>query len=63
MVRGVEHLSYENRLREFGLCSLKRRLWRDLIEDFQYLKGATGCLERDYLQEHAVIGQGVMALP
>ena len=39
MIRGLEHLPYEDRLREQRLFGQeKRRFWRDLITAFQYLK-------------------------
>ena len=41
MIKGLEHLSYEERLREMGLfCLEKRRPQRDHTAAFQYLKGA-----------------------
>ncbi|GAB0188612.1 hypothetical protein GRJ2_001326500 [Grus japonensis] len=63
LIRGLEHLSYEDRLRELGLFSLeKRRLRGDLIAAYQYLKGPTGKMVRNCLSGSVVTGQGVMGL-
>ena len=55
MSRGLEHCSYKELFsRE------KKRLQRDLIDAFQYLKGPTGKMGR--VSGSVVTGQRVMAL-
>jgi len=49
MIQGMEHICYEERLRELGLFSLEKgSLQRDLVTTFQYLKGA----HRKYGDKH-----------
>jgi len=41
VIKGLEHLSYRESLKELGLFSFqKRKLRKDLIVTFQYLKRA-----------------------
>lgn len=46
MIRGLEHLSYEERLREKGLFSLEKRWPREALTNVcQYLRGSGQKLE------------------
>ena len=63
MIQGLEHLSYEGRLKKLSLFSLqKRRLWGCLIVAFQYLKGDHKQKGNQLFIGSIVIGQGRMVL-
>jgi len=63
MIRGLQHFSCEERLRELGLFSLeKRRLRGHLNAARQYLKGACKKAAEGLLTRRVVIGHGVMAV-
>lgn len=47
MIKVLEHLMYEKRLRQLGLFSLEeKRLGRDLVNRYKYLKG-------EYMEDRA----------
>lgn len=58
MLKGLEHLCCEERLREVALASLeRRRLGEDLTDVYEHLKG--GCKGHE-ARLHLVPGQEVM---
>lgn len=56
MIRGLQHLSYRDMLRDLGLLSLKKRLQGELTAAFQHPKKAAGKLGMHSLSGGAVIG-------
>jgi len=66
MTRGLEHLLYEEGLRELGLSSLeKSRLWGDVTVAFQCIKAfqyLVRKMERDTLPRPVVTRKGTMFL-
>lgn len=49
MLRGFEHLSYRDRLRELELLSLEKRSCQGDLRALPVPKGATKELEQDFL--------------
>ena len=41
MIRALEHLSYEEKLRELGLFNLEKKRLQGNLMTFQYLKGSS----------------------
>lgn len=60
-IRGLEDISYEDRLRDLGLFILEKAPGR-AQSTFWYLKVAAREMDRGFLQRHGVMGQGVIAL-
>jgi len=61
MMRGLEHLSYEERLRELALFSLKkRRLPRDLTNAYKFLRVGVRRMGPNSSQWCPATGQGAM---
>ena len=62
MIRGLEHLSYEDKLRKLGLFNLEKRRLQRAIAAFQYLKGANEQKGEQLLCNVIASGQSGMTL-